>query len=103
MNVRKIVGRGLMGVGFLLMLIGTASVPSSSWAASVPAVCSSSCNKCGSSQAQPGNTFLCFRQINGVNQSGYCNAGSNYRYCNGCTGDCNTTDLVDGEAACSCL
>ncbi len=105
MNVRKVVGRGLMGLGLLLMLIGTASVPSTSWAGTVPApaLCDASCNKCGSSETQADGTFKCFRQVGGVNQAGTCNHGSTYRYCDGCTGDCDTTSLVDGKAACSCL
>ena len=103
MNVRKIVGRGLMGVGFLLMLIGTASVPSSSWAASVPRNCFTGCNKCGLSEDQGNNTFKCFRQVNGVNQRGYCNNTSNNSSCNGCTGECDEASLVGGGAACSCL
>lgn len=103
MKVRKLVGSGLMGLGLLLMLIGTASVPSTSWAAAVPAVCSASCNKCGSSELQADESFKCFRQVGGVNQEGTCNHGSTDRYCDGCTGDCDTTSLVGGQAACSCL
>lgn len=101
MNLRKLVGRGLLGFGFLLMLIGTVSVPSTSWARAAGVVCNGTCNKCGSSQTQPDGSFKCFTTVGGVNNIEYCNSGT--ARCQGCTGGCDTDGTVGGVASCACL
>lgn len=103
MNVRKLVGRGLIGVGLLLMMIGTASVPSTSWAAALPALgaedCKGTCNRCGTAVSQPGGKYKCFRQENGV--SVYGNCSQNGVKCALCTGDCNV-EPIGGNQTCVC-
>ena len=100
MNVRKLVGRGLMGLGLFMMLIGTVSVPSTSWAAAGVA-CKGTCNKCGASHLQSDGSFKCYTTVGGVNNIGYCNSGSTN--CHGCTGGCETDGQVGGAASCACL
>lgn len=101
MSVSKVVGRGLMGLGLLLMLIGTASVPSTSWAAAVgPPKCEASCNHCGAAELQADQSYKCLKLVAGVPVDGECDkVGGN---CKACSGDCEHVD-VDSVPLCKCV
>ncbi len=103
MNVRKIDGRVLMGFGLLLMVIGTASTPSTARAAVEieGVVCRGTCNKCGTSYVQTDGSFKCYTTVGGVNNIGYCSSGTTG--CHGCTGGCDTDGTMNGQASCACV
>jgi hypothetical protein len=94
MNVRKIIGRGLMGLGLFLMLMGTVSVPSTSWAAFVPADCRGTCNNCGTPSG-----VNCFRSEGGIDVHGSCT--KNKGTCGTCTGKCSV-QVVNQVDKCVC-
>jgi len=97
MNVKKCVGRGLIGMGLLLMFIGTTSVPSAI-AAGVPARCEGSCNKCGTPQPQTVGPPKCIVTVGGA-ALGTCNQLG--AACGSCTGGCEVVQ-VDGVDKCVC-
>ena len=101
MIVRKIVGRGLIGMGLLLMLIGTASVPSTSWAAVVGEKrCEGACDHCGRAHSQGNGTWLCYRtDKDDKHIEGTCDKGG--ADCELCLGGCKKI-LIDNEPACTC-
>lgn len=103
MNVRKLVGRGLMAFGLCLMLLGTASVPSTSLAGPLAAValdlCQGSCNQCGDPQQQEDETWECLKNDNGTIINGTC--ATDVVSCNGCSGGC-TVKTYDSEKKCVC-
>ncbi len=103
MNVRKLIGSSLMGLGLLLMFVGTVSVPSTSSAAPspLPALCNAACNGCGTPQRQDNGTYECLKQVGGVTVNGTCTNSENSVTCNGCTGGCSEKKY-DGEYSCVC-
>jgi len=98
----KVFGRGLMGIGLLLMVIGTASVPSTSWAAVIVAKqCAAACDHCGSAQNQGNGIYRCFvTDKNGVHVEGTCDKSGTD--CELCSGGCEKI-LINEEPACTCL
>ena len=94
MKVRMLSGRVLMALGLLLMVIGTASVPSTSLAAIAPPDCRGTCNNCGTPSG--GN---CFRLENGVYVHGSCT--KNQGTCGTCTGNCSV-HVIDQISTCVC-
>jgi hypothetical protein len=102
MNVRKIVGRCLMGLGLFLMFVGTVSVPSTSSAAvGVVEPCNASCNKCGTPQRQGDGSYKCLKQQGGVVMNGTCDNAPNIITCTGCAGTCSEVQY-EGEYSCAC-
>lgn len=101
MNVRKLIGKGFMGIGLLLMLIGTVYVPSTTWAGALPAACNGGvCNRCGTGSIQGDGSVKCTRMVNGVPEAPTCNKLG--RYCDGCDGGCDGS-LVNQDPVCSCI
>lgn len=102
MKVEKFVGRCLMGLGLILMLIGTASVPSTSLAGPGPiavALCGGGCNQCGTPQDQGNETWECLRQDNGATVNGTCDTST--ISCTGCDGGCSVKKN-NGTRTCVC-
>jgi hypothetical protein len=100
MNVRKIVGKCLMGIGLSLMFVGTVSVPSTSSAAvGVVAPCTSACNKCGTPQRQDDGTYKCLKKTGSVVENGSCDDVS--ITCTGCASTCSEVKF-EGEYSCAC-
>lgn len=100
MNVQKIAGRGLIGMGLLLMVFGTATVPSSSWAGSVGLDCTHSCNHCGDAEHQGGGIYQCIsKSSSGVPSDGYCDKTATG--CTKCLGSCSKV-MVKDLPKCKC-
>lgn len=100
MNVKLLVGRSLVVLGFAMMFVGTALVPSECWAGSPD--CKASCNKCGNAEDQGDGTFKCLRDENGTAVNGYCStSNSQGSSCNGCKGSCSKV-VQGGENKCVC-
>ena len=101
MSVMNVIGRSLMGLGLLLMLIGTASVPSTSFAAVVVAKqCAASCDHCGEAEEQGFGKYLCFRTVGGKHVQGDCD--KNGADCGLCAGGCEQI-FIKKKPACTCL
>jgi len=102
MNVRKLIGRSLMGLGLFLMFVGTVSVPSTSSAGvAVPYPCNAACNHCGTPQEQAGGIYKCLKREGGVVMNGSCTTNPNSATCTGCDGGCTEVQF-EGEYSCAC-
>jgi hypothetical protein len=102
MKVRMLIGRSLMGLGLLLMVIGTLSVRSTTWAAGIPvAPCNAGCNECGTPQEQDDESWECLKKQGDIVLNGSCDTNPNSATCTGCAGGC-TAKKFQGVRSCVC-